>query len=129
MRKAVIYVVTEGEYSDYGIRAVFSTRLRADRYVAVLESGARVEEYALDEWVGAQRGPQWTCVIDLKSGVLSSRRLGRWLRHPRRCEIFPGASFIRVVSPVSAAHAQKVAVEERQRWLRERARGAKRRPR
>lgn len=44
-----IYVVTAGEYSDYGICAVFSTREQAEKYCAC-GHGEYVEEYDLDAW-------------------------------------------------------------------------------
>jgi hypothetical protein len=49
----IIYVVTEGEYSDYGIEALFSERETAEKYAKRRNgndkySTARVEEYPLD---------------------------------------------------------------------------------
>ena len=44
-----IYVVTAGEYSDYEICAVFSTREQAEKYCAC-GHGDYVEEYELDAW-------------------------------------------------------------------------------
>ena len=44
-----IYVVTAGEYSDYGICAVFSMREQAEKYCAC-GHGEYVEEYELDAW-------------------------------------------------------------------------------
>jgi hypothetical protein len=51
---STIYVVTQGEGSDYGIVAVFSERARANELVQRINSdqeaywSARVEEYDLD---------------------------------------------------------------------------------
>ncbi len=42
-----VYVVTAGEYSDYHIEAVYSTREKAELYVATHEG--EIEEYDIDE--------------------------------------------------------------------------------
>lgn len=44
-----IFIVTSGDYSDYGISAVFSTRDLAEEYVQRNGSDYRVEEYPVDE--------------------------------------------------------------------------------
>jgi len=49
-----VYIVTSGEYSDYGINVVFSTREKADAYVKIHNRGgpydsAGVEEYEVDD--------------------------------------------------------------------------------
>ena len=44
-----IYIVTEGCYSDYGIRAVFSEKGLAERYCTVHQN-AEIEEYEMDSW-------------------------------------------------------------------------------
>ena len=41
-----VYIVTEGEYSDYGIIGVFSTKDKAEKFVE--EFGGDIEEYGLD---------------------------------------------------------------------------------
>lgn len=46
-----IYIVTSGEYSDYGIEAVFSTKEKANEYVQQNGTEYHVEEYDLDEEV------------------------------------------------------------------------------
>ena len=42
-----IYVVTEGEYSDYCIYGVFTKEKKAERYAYLI--GGSVEEYEADE--------------------------------------------------------------------------------
>lgn len=44
-----IYIVTEGEYSDYHICAVFSKREKAEEYVQCHGTSYSIEEYDLDE--------------------------------------------------------------------------------
>ena len=51
---AIAYIVTYGDYSDYGILAAFSTREMAERFAATHNNGdsyyakADIEEYELD---------------------------------------------------------------------------------
>ena len=45
---AKVYIVTSGSYSDYGIKACFSTLEKADRYVSIPGVDGNVEEYELD---------------------------------------------------------------------------------
>lgn len=46
-----IYIVTSGEYSDYGIDAVFTTKENAVEYVEQHGTDYNIEEYNLDEEV------------------------------------------------------------------------------
>lgn len=46
-----IYIVTSGEYSDYRIESVFSTRKKANEYVQQKGTDFCIEEYNLDEEV------------------------------------------------------------------------------
>jgi hypothetical protein len=49
--KKKIYIITSGEYSDYHICAVFTTREKADDYVQQKGLGYRIEEHDLDKEV------------------------------------------------------------------------------
>jgi hypothetical protein len=55
--KQMMYVITEGEYSDYSIVAVFSTKQLAQKFIdahkASRWSSPRIEEYELDPRQGA----------------------------------------------------------------------------
>ena len=42
-----IFIVTSGEYSDYGINAVFSTKENAEKYIGTIYSSDRIE---IEEW-------------------------------------------------------------------------------
>ena len=46
---AKIYIVTSGEYSDYGINAVFSTKEKADEYLQQHGTGFSIEIFDIDE--------------------------------------------------------------------------------
>ncbi|MFH0958868.1 MAG: hypothetical protein V1897_09215 [Pseudomonadota bacterium] len=45
-----IYVVTSGNYSDYGIRAIFSTRGKARGFIKREQRNARYEHYIGDDY-------------------------------------------------------------------------------
>lgn len=45
-----IYVVTSGEYSDYGICAMFSSREKADRYMEALPNSGYSGYNEVEEW-------------------------------------------------------------------------------
>jgi hypothetical protein len=59
---ATAYVVTTGEYSDYRVVAVFTTRESAEKYVGLWPdryadcNDPRIEEYLLDEVPGLPPG-------------------------------------------------------------------------
>lgn len=46
---AKVFIVTRGDYSDYGIERVFSTRQLAEAYLDNRDDESRIEEYELDE--------------------------------------------------------------------------------
>jgi hypothetical protein len=46
-----VYIITYGNYSDYSICAVFSTRDKAEEYIQQHGNMFRIEEYLLDEEV------------------------------------------------------------------------------
>lgn len=46
-----VYLLTEGQYSDYGVRAIFSSRENAERYIkAVRDTGGYEEFNPIIEW-------------------------------------------------------------------------------
>ena len=114
----VVYIVTEGEYSSYGIYGVFSTQEKADQYIASCMSGAAVEIWELDEKAGfvlrtvyhflVPEGRTW----ETREAADPKRRV------PEIEQVDAGGGRFHGVSFVSAAHAQKIAVEARQAWLR-----------
>lgn len=46
-----IYIVTDGSYSDYGIRSVFSSKERAQAYIDERCKSGDIEEWGLDDWL------------------------------------------------------------------------------
>lgn len=51
---AKIYIVTSGDYSDYTINAVFSTKEKAEEYVQQHGTDYRVEDYDIDEEINKE---------------------------------------------------------------------------
>lgn len=44
-----VYIVTEGEYSDYHIEAVFSTRENAEKFIAARDTAYYLGDYEIEE--------------------------------------------------------------------------------
>lgn len=63
------YIVTSGEYSDYGINAVFTTKEKAVDYVEQHGTGYTIEEYNLDEEV-EKKTQLWNVVFCVEDGKL-----------------------------------------------------------
>lgn len=64
-----IYIVTSGEYSDYGIDAVFTTKEKAVDYVEQHGTDYNIEEYNLDEEV-EKKTQLWYIVFCVEDGKL-----------------------------------------------------------
>lgn len=135
-----VYVLTSGEYSNYMIHGVFSTREAAERVMGRMGPDMEVEEYILDDLVRHENGPVWTAAVRLGDGDVPTTKDGApWyppdqrpdtqFRHPTRADPvryvhhWDGGRSVVVSSPISYEHALKVATEKRQEWLRERAAG------
>ena len=120
-----IYVVTDGDYSDYHICGAFSTRKTAEAY-KTLRKAANVEEWELDGKARQEKVPLLTCTMYLESGE-TLREDARLVlcdpmdRAPYRMCHTPNCDENWAVScgnTVSAALAKKQCVEARQEWLR-----------
>lgn len=129
---AKVYLLTEGEYSNYHIKGAFSTREAAEAAKDGFERNRepyhdriKVEEYELDAMVDFAVGPTWSVTIRKADGRFASQPYEqRDFRHPSAIEVDEYADYFFVVSPISGDHVIKVAVEARQKWLRDRATGA-----
>ena len=62
-----IYIVTSGEYSDYGIDAVFTTKEKAVEYVEQHGTRYNIEEYNLDEPI-LKENKLWLISFNLEDG-------------------------------------------------------------
>lgn len=58
MENKNVYIVTSGDYSDYSIDAVFSTKEKAEEYLDTEGSDARIEEYELDKKI-CRKNVRW----------------------------------------------------------------------
>ena len=67
-----VYIVTSGEYSDYHIDAVFSTRKKAEEYVDAHGSDYRVEEYPVDDAGVKKNESIWLVSVSWKTGEVIS---------------------------------------------------------
>ena len=67
-----VYLITDGDYSDYTVYAASSTEEGAEGLISRLQvlgvcgDGARIEEYPLDEIPRKEK--RWQCWIDLNTG-------------------------------------------------------------
>jgi hypothetical protein len=62
-----IYIVTSGEYSEYEINAVFSTKEKANAYIQQHGTYYDIEEYDLDEEV-EKKTQLWSIVFCIEDG-------------------------------------------------------------
>lgn len=60
-----VYIITYGDYSDYSICAVFSTRNKAEEYIQQHGNTFRIEEHLLDEEV--EQSEIWIVEIGMLS--------------------------------------------------------------
>lgn len=60
-----VYIITYGNYSDYSICAVFSTRDKAEDYIQQHGNTFRIEEHLLDEEI--EQSEIWSVEIGLSS--------------------------------------------------------------
>ena len=144
-----IYAVSSGTYSDYGIRALFSTKEKAEEYIAKHTDTINpkltdcydaydIEEWELDEeYTVPVFATEWTVDLDLETGNIVDRNStgpegqrivrrydlksrGNWHAFPERTYgKFTDPGVVRGTSFVSFEHAHKIAVEGRQAYLRD----------
>lgn len=119
MARIKLYAVSEGEYSDYRIRAIFSTRTKAQAFIQ-RGGGDDVEEYVLDEMEGWGKRRRYRCKIRLDSGAVVQEWDYEALAplHARSEKSQQSNGEILATSLVSPEHARKLAAEARQAHLR-----------
>lgn len=67
-----VYIVTSGDYSDYTINAIFSTRDKAEEYVDTHGSDYRVEEYPVDDAEVKKNESIWLVSVNWETGKVIS---------------------------------------------------------
>ncbi len=140
-----VYVVTSGSYSDYGIRGIFSTKKNADEFIERAgalkdDDGDRLEYWSgdvngveiweLDAALKNKRMRIWTCGMLLDDGAIVEPKIewseitweppfrSRVIQYGTKVPAYSNRPIVRIESAVSQAHANKVAAEKRQEWLR-----------
>lgn len=120
-----VFVVTHGEYSDYCIVGVFSTKDKAAEAcpAAAAEIGsARIEEWGLDTADEALLQQVFQAKITIDTGAIISEtpyeRAECRQRDWSTSFVHPEYNSITAYSVVSQEHALKVAIEARQAALR-----------
>ncbi len=119
----IIYVVTEGEYSDYHVAGIFSTEEKAQGYIdrnSRSTDRAGIEEWLLDEkqdWIDRTI---WRCVMCRTSGDITHDWTYAESMSPqgRSTEVTNNPLCIYAGSSVSLEHCHKLAAERRQHLLR-----------
>lgn len=129
-----IYIVTSGEYSDYGIDGIFSTKSKAETFIeeckkqTYLKSDYEAEEWELDDKTESTVATSWDAVLDIATGdierreariefVAKNKRVSKVLVPDYVSQAHPKGSII-VQSFVSLEHAVKLCVEKQQELLR-----------
>ena len=121
-----VYVVTSGEYSDYGINAVFSTEELANAAVDVVNKDrkydhARVEVYELDAVDFTVPGMTLYNVRMKLNGYVLSVNKATYLDF--EFNVYPessdGGHLVTTIASDSAEGAIKVANERRTAWILE----------
>lgn len=114
-----VYLVSDGDYSDYSIRGVYSTAELAER-ARILYHADGVEEYELDDMPDAPSGMVgWGVQMDrngdtynvsgVSAGTVNDNSLG-WVPKYVDCIEF-------VMFAIDAVHAVKIANERRTRMI------------
>lgn len=140
-----VYIVTSGSYSDLRIDGIFSSRKRAQNYInkCELEMKKANKEFYLSGCPSDFNGIEarelnaelkecsykvWYTSLILDDGSASGEKEGAkqlWgipkneIMISEKAPFLSGRSIVRVSSIKSAVHARKLAVEARQKWLRE----------
>lgn len=120
-----VWLLTNGTYSDYTVECVFTSREKAEAFLREAAGEVKyndLEEFELDALAGQVLRQEWRTLLDCRTGAVEmqwvtaemappgARGAGRsWADHLHAL----GASY------VSQGHADKLAAEARQQWLRE----------
>jgi len=132
-----VYIITSGCYSDYSIHSVSSTKAGAQKVIDAAKTAdeywaadADIETWPVDGLLAFRSFQVWCCGMLLDDGSIvepAKRYSTRVFARPyksivEQCGtkvlIYNNRPIVRVTSSVSQAHANKVAAEARQAWLR-----------
>lgn len=118
----IIYIVTAGEYSDYGIIAATKDKETAERIANEYNKESKYEEAQIEEYYDAiYRRPMTEFIIHIKNGEITALWAARILETEKECveyadksveykDGYPNGMLWRVdVVADSEDHAQKIA--------------------
>jgi hypothetical protein len=133
-----VYVVCSGEYSSYHIDAIFSDVRLAEEFrdkmansTSFEHSSPEIEEWELDKEKDARTERTFRASINLETGALEEQTDVEVIKHDKLSEVtreyagiegaYGHTEWRRAIarSTKSQQHANKIVVELRQRWLRE----------
>lgn len=114
-----VYLVTSGEYSDYGVDGAFSTREKAVAWINGEDDDYEIEEYDIDPEIHPGR---FEFCAEFQNGSLIS--LDNYIKHWHHPKPWPSVrracGRIEVVFVAqNKAHARKHAPEILAQWLAE----------
>lgn len=135
-----VYIITSGTYSDYTIYGVSASHKKAQESINLAKSAdaywasdATIEKWEVDSLLKSKVLSIWGCGILVDDGSIvektddgdNNKRLveepfrGRIVQYGVKIPYYNGRKIIRVESSVSQKHAIKIAIEARQKWIRE----------
>ena len=65
-----VYIVTSGDYDDYQIDEVFSTKEKAEEYIECFGDECSIEEYSLDNPI-EHKERTWCAIFDIENKELT----------------------------------------------------------
>ena len=124
-----MYVVTQGEYSDYRITGIFSTEEKAKNYIANNKSEYSdyndIEEFKLDELENNKNKTYYISEVKLSDGIVRDIEYNLDQIESVPSNITSKTTVnnlknvkLRVFSFISQKHANKVCVEKYQLYVR-----------
>lgn len=122
-----VYTLNVGQHSDRRVVGIFGDRSKALEAQGKIGNDlpSSINEFSLDELVGAEWGPTWSATIDLLDGRIGGAEEDETLRLPEKCKIewyLDGGRPLAIVhSPISEDHARSVAAETWREYLGERS--------
>lgn len=120
-----VFLVTYSDYDEYYIAAIFSTYEAAQKYILeadLNERGYDIEEWNVDEMIGAKKVQGWESRINIKTGkykewgqlygehLIKNKQIGSVVYSSE-----PVVAY--VTSYISQEHATQLALEARQKYL------------
>ena len=117
-----VYVVTSGQYSDYGIDAIFSTLDKANEYVAFCRKVGQdtndVDEREVDEPHDRMHHQYWIATVHLPSSDIWDGKVS--LGRKRRVKGQNVGPFFRAGTPERSEHEYDLPNQQNRKWFEDR---------